>query len=361
MPFDDDFQSIWEQLIRPALEEAGYEVARADSRLNQRNILRDIVEGIATADLIVAELTTVNPNVMYELGICHGLRIPTVLIAQDLDEVPFDLRSYRVVTYTRDFEEITKLKDALIEIGSRHLAKDVDFGSPVEDFYETGETAGRRSPSRTSEEPAPEDDDAPRGLLDFLAASQSASDQLREDMDFISSRTDELNGAITQRTEEMQRATEADMIDPRELLLLTARAASDMTSYANDVDTRLPSLESAVDSMVENLAQYLSSIEITSDADVPRFEEERDSALELIRTSEGAIASMGEFRQTTRDTPSVSRDVNRAKRRMESTLTRTITAMEKIQAFAVRSAGIFDSALKLWNERPNPGESGTSD
>ena len=75
MSFEPTFVPIYEQIIKPALEDAGFDVARADSVLSQQNILRDVIKGIATADLVVADLTTSNPNVMYELGICHGLKI----------------------------------------------------------------------------------------------------------------------------------------------------------------------------------------------------------------------------------------------------------------------------------------------
>ena len=62
MPFDAEFTPIYEQLIKPALEEVGYEVLRADSFFNQQNILRDIIRGMFNADLVVAELTTLNAN-----------------------------------------------------------------------------------------------------------------------------------------------------------------------------------------------------------------------------------------------------------------------------------------------------------
>ena len=76
MPFDLEFTPIYEQLIKPHLEEAGYYVHRADSFFDQENIIRDIVRGIAEASLVIAELTIPNPNVYYELGLCHGLKIP---------------------------------------------------------------------------------------------------------------------------------------------------------------------------------------------------------------------------------------------------------------------------------------------
>ena len=72
IPFEDEFDAIFDKLIKPPLEEIGYEVFKADSLLDQQNILRDIIRGIETADLIIAEITTPNPNVFYELGLSHG-------------------------------------------------------------------------------------------------------------------------------------------------------------------------------------------------------------------------------------------------------------------------------------------------
>src|SRR5438105_15496566 len=105
MPFDQEFKSIYDDLIRPALEDAGYEVSRADTPLDQQNIMRDVIQGIARADIIIADLSVVNANVSYELGLCHGLRIPTILITQSLEEVPFDLRPYRVQIYDTRFDK----------------------------------------------------------------------------------------------------------------------------------------------------------------------------------------------------------------------------------------------------------------
>jgi hypothetical protein len=134
MPFGDEFDEIYKDLIMPALESAGYSVQRADSRLDQQNILKDIVKGIDAADLIVAELTSLAPNVLYELGIAHGLLKPTVLLAQEIDEVPFDLRSYRILVYSTHYKRVQGLKEQLADIGARHRDGSINFGNPVGDF-----------------------------------------------------------------------------------------------------------------------------------------------------------------------------------------------------------------------------------
>src|SRR5438094_10056047 len=95
MPFRPELNKVYERLIKPSLEEEGFRVSRADSSIDLRNILDDIIDGIATADLIIAEVTDVNANVFYELGVAHGLDIPTLMITQSIDSLPFDLNTYR--------------------------------------------------------------------------------------------------------------------------------------------------------------------------------------------------------------------------------------------------------------------------
>ena len=133
MPFSDEMTEVYDGLIRPALEEAGYEVIRADDLEHQQNILNDIVASIETFDLIVADLTGSNPNVYYEVGLAHARARPTVLLTQDIDLVPFDLKPYRVIQYGRDFTAAKVLSERLTSVGAQALEGQLDFGSPVTD------------------------------------------------------------------------------------------------------------------------------------------------------------------------------------------------------------------------------------
>jgi hypothetical protein len=49
--------------------------------------------------VVIADMTDRNPNVFYELGVRHALRNATVLVAQDLQDVPFDLRHFAAIQY----------------------------------------------------------------------------------------------------------------------------------------------------------------------------------------------------------------------------------------------------------------------
>lgn len=83
-------------LIKLFLEREGYVVRRSDSA---GNILESIVHDIHKSSIIVAILTGLNPNVMYELGIAHGLRKKTILLTEEITELPFDLKGYNCLKY----------------------------------------------------------------------------------------------------------------------------------------------------------------------------------------------------------------------------------------------------------------------
>ncbi len=164
MPFEEEFDSIYVDFLKPTLEEVGFEIIRADDIQDQQNILKSVVDGINRSDLIVADLTTNNPNVFYELGLAHALQKPVILVTQSIDEVPFDLKSYRLLEYSTYFSRINDAKRKLKEYGKGFLQGKIQFGSPVTDFLQD-----RDGPSQTATTvPRNEADEDERGFIDHL-------------------------------------------------------------------------------------------------------------------------------------------------------------------------------------------------
>src|SRR5688572_30030883 len=90
---EDRWTWIFEELFKPAIEEAGYDYQCRRSTATRGNIVADILTDLADAHLVMADLTDQNPNVFYELGVRHALEDRTILLAQNRDHVPFDLRA----------------------------------------------------------------------------------------------------------------------------------------------------------------------------------------------------------------------------------------------------------------------------
>ena len=99
MPFHTLFETEYERVIRPAIEEAGLECVRGNEIYTQQAIVEDIWRSIRQSRVVVAELSGRNPNVMYEIGLAHAIGKPIVLITRNQDDVPFDLRALRFIYY----------------------------------------------------------------------------------------------------------------------------------------------------------------------------------------------------------------------------------------------------------------------
>jgi len=101
MPFGkDDLQVVYEDFVKPFLESGcDLDCQRGDDVFGSSVVMDDIRHSIDDADIIVADLTGKNANVFYEVGICHALDKPVLLMAQSIDDVPFDLRHRRVLLY----------------------------------------------------------------------------------------------------------------------------------------------------------------------------------------------------------------------------------------------------------------------
>ena len=103
LPLRAPFLGYFEKIIKPAAQDAGLIAAKADDIYGTRAVMTDIWEYIWKARAVVAIVTGKNPNVNYELGICHALGVPTVLISEKKEDVPFDYRHRRYIPYhTRD-------------------------------------------------------------------------------------------------------------------------------------------------------------------------------------------------------------------------------------------------------------------
>lgn len=132
----DEWAGIFEHMIKPAVTgcKLGFDCEQAKPCTGA--FIRDILDGLNRADVVIADLTDKNPNVFYELGIRHTLKNRTILIAQNIKHVPSDLRSYWVVTYKKDLTGANEFKRKVREI-LREMQKDPEKpDSPVADFLE---------------------------------------------------------------------------------------------------------------------------------------------------------------------------------------------------------------------------------
>ena len=110
MPFTSDFDDIYALGIKDSCKELDVYCERVDEQIFKETILERIYNQISKADLIIADMTGRNPNVFYEVGYAHALNKPTILLTQNADDIPFDLKHFPHIIYNN---KITLLKEQL--------------------------------------------------------------------------------------------------------------------------------------------------------------------------------------------------------------------------------------------------------
>lgn len=115
MPFDETYREVYTDVYKTVCAEHNIECWRVDEISRPGSITRDIVEGILDADIVIADLTSRNPNVFYELGIAHSIGNKTIMTAQSISDVPFDIANYRVILYEQSISGAKELRKKLGE------------------------------------------------------------------------------------------------------------------------------------------------------------------------------------------------------------------------------------------------------
>ncbi len=139
MPFGKDHDPVYTEGIRPAVAKAAklrgetWDCVRADDIRVPGSITKEIITSLHTSDLIVADLSGNNPNVLYELGVAHSAGRITVMITQDLEALPFDINAYRVQTYSPSRPGLQSLSESLCTTIMDALSGRLQITSPVQD------------------------------------------------------------------------------------------------------------------------------------------------------------------------------------------------------------------------------------
>ncbi len=98
-----DFDQIYREMIRPAVEMAGLGCFRADEFTGGALILKSIFSAIMSSELMVADVTSSNPGVMYEIGVRHATSArPTIIVAASHTRLPFNLNFLQTLRYEVD-------------------------------------------------------------------------------------------------------------------------------------------------------------------------------------------------------------------------------------------------------------------
>lgn len=321
MPFDSEFDSVYQELIKKPLEAKDHAVKRADDDPECQNIIEEIIQSIWQADLIIADLTERNANVCYELGIAHTLFKPTIQIVQSYDDILFNLHSYNTIRYSIKSDGAPELADRILRIIERD---DYKFSNPVNDFTNAGPkktiTIPRSSDIDDGEEVASDDSDI--SILDARVDVEDAMNEIVSITGKIGLDVSKIGERARAHTEELNKLAS----NPNQQGIIMRKFASDMNEFSDNVNQKTPALQDAWIKLDQGLEHVLLVInEDQSDyATVPsllkQMNDFRDEHSEVIKSTE-------DYRDSYKNLIGLSRDSDPAVHNSVKTIIKTINRL----------------------------------
>lgn len=109
------FSRVYQHIIKPACELAGFQPIRADDEVKTNYIVIDIIKKILESDIVICDLSAKNPNVLYELGIRQSFNKKSVLIKDLKTNRIFDIQGLRTIDYDQNLriDEVQKVVNTI--------------------------------------------------------------------------------------------------------------------------------------------------------------------------------------------------------------------------------------------------------
>lgn len=304
---------------------------------------------LAKADLVVADVSGLNGNVMYELGLAHAMGKRTVIITQEIDELPFDLRPYRVNQYSTSFAKAPALAKKLAEIAQGVLNGTATFGNPVQDF--APDYIGRSEQVGTpmheglpqAETPVPDDDDM--GLLDWSERLTQATAAVKDRSDEIAEATRTIGARVSDHSEKLNQVTGQLGEKGRPTVIRMLRgAASDFDAFSAQLEESNPGLAAAVRDLGDSTNGIAKTRSAKTPAEIATIENEIRSLSEAEIAFESTYESVTGFAQSIADLPKLEQTLTRAVRRAGVQVSETAEIISG-------ALGEFGRARKLLEQR----------
>ncbi len=134
---EEVWTEVFESFFKPAWIAFNVECYR--TKVPRGSITKDIIEKLYSASVVLADLTDSNPNVMYELGVRHTFKKPSVMVKTKGSEIPFDVNDYNVFEYEYTPKGLEGLKEHINVVINDINKYPNKSDNPVWDFRNTSD------------------------------------------------------------------------------------------------------------------------------------------------------------------------------------------------------------------------------
>jgi len=316
---------VMEEVISPACARLGLTPVRSDSLGRAGEINEQIFRRLRDDDVVIADLTGANANVMYELGLRHTREKLTVQIGE-FGRLPFDINMIRTIQFSRSPVGLINARDELIQVIEAGLAGEYDavtatrvwaVAGPEASVTETDQDVGEDAPDADAQGLDAQDD---RGFLDIMAEAEEKQEALSPALEAVAACVVELGELAEASTAEIARSDAAGR-GMRGRLQVATRYASGLDEIADRLDSAVDDYSSVLSSVSGGALILIERMEDDPEA----LDEGQDFGMitrRMAAATRAAMSHLADMVQQMNENARISRVLREPSRRLTVALDR---------------------------------------
>jgi len=332
----EDALEVLERIIEPACEANGITAVRADQISASGDINEQVFRHLRDDDIVIADVSGGNANVMYELGARHTLNKLTIQLGE-YGQLPFDIRTIRTIQFSRSRRGLIDARNELEQAIATGLAE----GPEELPLYRVWQGGGESIYDAVAASPEKlldaSDDDTVLPLIDGVAAAELAFPQFTEVATKIAETMEEI-GALAQDATEAANQANLKSATAAARLVIIGKFAKDLdgpTSELEELGTRYDELLAKIErAMFSIFANLDANPEQLADENVQNF---LHQLTVLADSSREAMESVNSFSTSAEGMSGISKRLRVPGRRLVSTVRKMARATARIDEWDRRA------------------------
>lgn len=310
--------AMWDEVLEPACAVFGISPVRADKISDTGEIPDQIFKYLRDADIVIADLSHANPNVMYELGLRHSVPGKITIQIGEHGFLPFDVTTIRTIQFKRSEAGRIAARNDLVD--SLRVSLN-GGGTPLRatEVFTAGVALSQAELSSDVEKSAVSDDaladDEGLGIAELLAEGEEGLTHIAEVLTDSSTEIGTVNGLFATSTEKLNAAALQPGKTFSVKLLLIRELATDLAQPADSLQTLSDNFFADVE-RIDAMMHYIFDRLSSGDEDAAELGGFFDSAIELIDAASDASVGIMKFRDASLGLPKMSKSLAPASRTM---------------------------------------------
>lgn len=327
--------AMWDEVLEPACAIFGIAPVRADKISDTGEIPDQIFTYLRDADIVIADLSHANPNVMYELGLRHSVPGKVTIQIGEQGFLPFDVTTIRTIKFRRSEAGRIAARNDLVD--SLRVALN-GGGTPLRatEVFAAGAAISPADLSSDVEKSAALDevpaDDGELGIAELLAEGEEGLAHISDVLTDSSTEMSKVNGLFAGSTEKLNAATQQPGKTFSIKLLLIRELASDLAEPAESLQSLSDDFFADVE-RVDAMMSYVFDRLQSGEEDTSELGGFFDGALKLIDAATEASVGIVNFRDASLGLPKMSKSLAPVSRTMVQAANRYLEGISLMEGW----------------------------